>query len=138
MSSRTSVRDFYSNKTVLVTGATGFLGKFIVEKLLSSTNVSKVYILIRPKRGSGIEERFKVYKEDDIFKFRTPSHMLNRLAPVSGDITSPHLGIDPPMEVVLTQSVDIVLHSAATVRFNELLRLVPLFSIYFCFPSSDD
>ena len=129
MSSKTSIRDFYSNKTVLVTGATGFLGKFIVEKLLSSTNVSKVYILIRPKRGSGIEERFKVYKQDEIFKFRTPGHMLDRLAAVPGDITSAHLGIDPVTEVTLASSVDIVLHSAATVRFNELLRLVPFLLI---------
>lgn len=122
MSSKTSVRDFYSNKTVFVTGATGFLGKFIVEKLLSSTNVSKVYILVRPKRGSGIEERFQKYKEDDIFKFRTPVHMLDRLSAVAGDITSSHLGIDPVVELALVSSVDIVLHSAATVRFNELLR----------------
>jgi len=42
------VLEFYKNKTVLITGVTGFLGKVILERVLSVlTDVKKVFILIR-------------------------------------------------------------------------------------------
>ena len=45
------VSKFYENKTVFITGATGFMGKVLVEKLLRSTKVRKIYLLIRPKES---------------------------------------------------------------------------------------
>jgi len=54
------VVQFYNEKTVFITGATGFMGKVLVEKLLRSTNVAKLYILMRPKKGVETEQRLKV------------------------------------------------------------------------------
>ena len=45
------VSKFYENKTVFITGATGFMGKVLVEKLLRSTKVRKIYLLIRSKES---------------------------------------------------------------------------------------
>src|SRR5207253_2780736 len=49
-----TIQEFFAGKTVLVTGATGFLGKAVVEKMLRSLpDVRQLYLLIRPKeRGS--------------------------------------------------------------------------------------
>ena len=45
---------------MLVTGTTGFVGKALMEKLLFSLpNIKKIYILIRAKKGSKLDERFK-------------------------------------------------------------------------------
>ena len=44
-----TIRKFYEDKTVFITGATGFMGKVLVEKLLRSTKVRKIYLLIRTK-----------------------------------------------------------------------------------------
>lgn len=53
-----NITDFYANKDVLITGATGFLGKCLVEKLLRSIpNIGHVMILIRPKKGKSVKER---------------------------------------------------------------------------------
>jgi len=53
-----SVSAYYNGKTVLITGATGFMGKVLMEKLLrSSPEVKAVYILIRPKAGQSLQER---------------------------------------------------------------------------------
>lgn len=52
--------EFYAEKSVLVTGFTGLLGKLVVEKLLwSCPNINKIYILIRSKRDLSPSERLK-------------------------------------------------------------------------------
>ena len=41
--------DYYTGKTILLTGATGFLGKVILEKVLRSLPVVKtIYLAIKP------------------------------------------------------------------------------------------
>ena len=52
--------DFYTGKTVLLTGSTGFLGKVILEKVLRSLPVVKtIYLGIKPKVIShSFETRF--------------------------------------------------------------------------------
>lgn len=117
-----SVRKFYENKTIFLTGATGFLGKFIVEKLLTTCGVKKVYFLLREKKGHSVEERLETYKNDQIFKFRTNPEVLNVLVPIHGDITVQGLGISEEWRKILMQEVDVVIHSAATVKFDEDLR----------------
>ena len=57
MTSRTGIKEFYAGKDILVTGATGFMGKVLVEKLLRSTAIGNVYILVREKRGKSSKER---------------------------------------------------------------------------------
>lgn len=48
------LRDYYRHKTILITGATGFVGKAILWNLLkvAGKDIEKVYVLIRPKRIS--------------------------------------------------------------------------------------
>ena len=53
-----TVAEFYSHKDVFITGAPGFMGKCLVEKLLRSVpDIGRLFILIRPKRGKPIKER---------------------------------------------------------------------------------
>lgn len=54
------IADFYSESTIFITGATGFLGKLLLEKLLRTcNNLKKVYLLIRPKKGKTTDQRFQ-------------------------------------------------------------------------------
>jgi fatty acyl-CoA reductase len=48
---------------------------------------------------------------------------LNKLVPVCGDITLHELGISQADQKILTDSVSVVFHSAATVKFDEVLKL---------------
>lgn len=55
-----SLEEIYDGKTLLLTGTTGFLGKVLLEKLLfSQPMINKIYLLIRGKKGSKLDERFK-------------------------------------------------------------------------------
>jgi len=61
------VVQFYHEKTVFITGATGFMGKVLVEKLLRSTNVRRLLLLIRPKKGVQTEQRLKTLLTSGVF-----------------------------------------------------------------------
>lgn len=120
-----SIKEYFDNSHIFVTGATGFLGKVLIEKLLRSCDgVSKVYILLRPKRGLGSEQRFEEFLTNKIFdsiREKTPD-VLQKLVCISGDIKEPNIGLDEKDEKMLRDKVDIVFHVAATVRFNEPLK----------------
>lgn len=52
------VAEFYAGKTIFITGATGFMGKVLIEKLLRCCpELNKIYLLMRPKRGQSTKER---------------------------------------------------------------------------------
>lgn len=56
----TSVKDFYRDRSIFVTGGTGFMGKVLVEKLLRSCpEIRNIYVLIRPKRSQDAQERLR-------------------------------------------------------------------------------
>lgn len=55
-----SVPEWFKNRHILVTGATGFMGKVLVEKLLRSCpDIASIYILVRPKRGKDPSQRLE-------------------------------------------------------------------------------
>lgn len=54
------IQNFFSGSCILITGATGFVGKALVEKLLRSCpDLRTIYLLIRPKRGLDVQTRHK-------------------------------------------------------------------------------
>lgn len=50
--------EFFRGKCVFITGATGFLGKLLVEKLLRTCDgIDTVYVMVRDKKGKDINAR---------------------------------------------------------------------------------
>ncbi|CAG7732020.1 unnamed protein product, partial [Allacma fusca] len=62
------------------------------------------------------EPIFNVLKEQD-------PHSIARVLPISGDITLPGLGINEDDLQLLRENVSVVIHAAATVRFDEPLEV---------------
>lgn len=58
------MQQFYQNKSVFVTGGSGFLGKVVIEKLLRSCQVDTIYVLIRSKKGKDIATRIEDIMND--------------------------------------------------------------------------
>ncbi|KAJ8668111.1 hypothetical protein QAD02_009774 [Eretmocerus hayati] len=120
-----AIESFYAESIILVTGATGFVGKALLEKLLRSCpRISTIYVIIRPKRGRTIEQRFTELVDNPVFdRIRRDCPLaLSKLHPIKGDVGMPELGLSLEDRTMLMQRVNIVFHSAATVRFDEPLK----------------
>ncbi|CAG9767884.1 unnamed protein product [Ceutorhynchus assimilis] len=121
-----TVPDFYNGKTVFITGGTGFMGKVLLEKLLRSCpGVLKIYLLIRPKRGQDAQERLQQLLCSPLFDLlrKDRPNDLSKVLPIEGDITQPELAISKNDIALLSRTVNVVFHSAATVKFDEKLKL---------------
>lgn len=121
-----NIAQFFAGRYIFLTGATGFVGKVLIEKILySCPNVAGFYILIRPKRGKSIEERIDHLlgiKLFDRLRNRDPDFS-SKIMPINGDIYEPELGISAKDVETLKEKVSIVYHSAASVRFDDPIRL---------------
>uniref|UniRef100_A0A1I8PGQ9 Fatty acyl-CoA reductase n=1 Tax=Stomoxys calcitrans TaxID=35570 RepID=A0A1I8PGQ9_STOCA len=102
----------------------GIVGKAVIEKLLRSCNVRKIFVLLRPKKNFTIAQRLDTIKKEKIFRrlmSEKPNEFHDKVVPIPGDVELPLLGIKPE-HAQLMANVSIVIHSAATVRFDESLR----------------
>ena len=62
-----SIAEFYKGKTVFITGATGFMGKVLVEKLLRSCpGVDQLYLLMRPSKGKDVVSRLQEFIDNQV------------------------------------------------------------------------
>lgn len=72
--SRSSIKSFYRNACILVTGGTGFIGKVLLEKLLRTCHdLQCIYVLLRSKRGLSSEERYHELIQNPVIWFIWPS-----------------------------------------------------------------
>ena len=120
-----SVSRFYAEKSIFITGATGFMGKVLLHKLMHSCPMlERIYVLIRPKRDEIPQVRLEKLFDGPLFKSlkeKEPSSFKKVFA-INGDITLPRLGMsDEDIEKII-EKVSVIFHSAATVRFDEELR----------------
>jgi long-chain acyl-CoA synthetase len=128
------IREFYRDRTLLVTGGTGFLGQALVAKVLRDLPmVRRIYALIRPRRQpDGREISAAERLEEELlgssvlapFRAADPrgfAALCAKVEAVSGDVTLPGLGLDPQVREQLLGEVDLIFNSAATVVFDEPL-----------------
>lgn len=66
----TKVQEFYSGKSIFITGASGFMGKCLLEKLLySCSDIKQIFILIRAKRGKSATQRVQEFTTLPVSKY---------------------------------------------------------------------
>uniref|UniRef100_A0A3Q2SYU3 Fatty acyl-CoA reductase n=1 Tax=Fundulus heteroclitus TaxID=8078 RepID=A0A3Q2SYU3_FUNHE len=120
-----SIPEYYAGKNVLITGATGFMGKVLVEKLLRSCpDVKALYILVRPKAGQPMKKRVSDMMKCKLFdRVREENPDFHqKIIPISTELTQPGLSISSEDAERLTACINVVFHCAATVRFDEPLK----------------
>ncbi len=99
---------------ILLTGATGFLGAFLLHELLRQTGAT-VHCLVRAatldEAGRRIETNLRAYLPDD-------EHDLSRVQPIVGDLGVPLLGLTAAQFQRLADQIDVIHHCGAMVRWT--------------------
>ena len=89
--------------------------------LFRSTDVGKIYMLIREKKGVNPEDRLAALFKSPLFECvkKERPEVLSRVVSVTGNIEEDLLGLSASDQARLASEVEVVFHCAATVRFDE-------------------
>ncbi|XP_058802022.1 fatty acyl-CoA reductase wat-like [Phymastichus coffea] len=115
----------FENKTLFVTGATGFMGKCLLEKLLRSVPVKHLYILMRERKTGTLEDQANKYFKHVIFDVlrRENPNFREKVTVIKGDLISDGLGLSREDRNTIVRDVDIMYHNAANVKFDIRISL---------------
>ena len=102
------------SRTVLLTGATGFLGMEVLVRLLEQDG-TEVRALVRARDDAHARERLEAVLRT---LWRDPSAVRDRVRAVPGNLTAPDLGLREQDRRALLRDVDAVLHCAASISFT--------------------
>jgi fatty acyl-CoA reductase len=124
------VRDAFAGKRILLTGATGFVAKVLLEKLIRTVpDLGRIVLLIRAGGNGDARARFErevaASSVFDHLRAVRPAWLERCLAErvecVTGEITAPGFGLAPARFAELAREVDMVVNAAASVDFREPL-----------------
>jgi thioester reductase-like protein len=102
---------------VLLTGATGFLGPFLLRSLVDQTSATYT-VLMRATDPSAARERLiTALKAADLYDISTAEIFDARVHVICGDLASPRLGLSDRIWSQLTDTVDTIVHNAAWVDY---------------------
>jgi HAD superfamily hydrolase (TIGR01490 family) len=118
------LREALAGRRIAITGATGFLGTALTERVLRCLPDTEVVLLVRPgRRGAKDRVDRDVLRNDCFQRLRRElgegfdAETSRRIFPIAGDVTVDGLGLDDAGRELLS-TCSTVVHSAATVSFD--------------------
>ncbi|KAF7727661.1 cyclin-dependent kinase inhibitor far1 [Apophysomyces ossiformis] len=130
------LQDFYQNKSVLITGATGSIGKAVLWKLMASLHheIHKIYLLIRPGSVHRKTATSVVRFQEEILSnkafvnlrrsmgvSRFDNFVNEKVHVLNGDLTHSRLALSANDYEALTEHVNIIFNCSGTVDGHERL-----------------
>jgi thioester reductase-like protein len=110
-----------TERVVLLTGATGFVGKVVLEELMRRREELRVGRVLALVRASDAEHADARLRTDVVSSACFASHAPGwekRVEAIAGDLTKPGLGLAPGVRERVAAEVTHFVHCAASVEFN--------------------
>lgn len=101
-------------KSIFLTGATGFIGAFLLHELLQQTTAD-IYCLVRDKDSILAQERLINSLKSYLLWNEKFSH---RIINVNGDLAKPLLGLGEEKFQLMASQIDVIYHNGAWVNFT--------------------
>ncbi|WP_280465563.1 amino acid adenylation domain-containing protein [Nocardia brasiliensis] len=101
-------------KSVLLTGASGFVGAFLLHRLLHMT-AARVYCPVRATGRAQAERRVQAALAR--YDLRLDNAAWHRVECFPADLREPGLGLSPEHHTELSSNLDLIVHNAAHVNF---------------------
>ncbi|HEX2183846.1 MAG TPA: amino acid adenylation domain-containing protein, partial [Rubrobacteraceae bacterium] len=98
---------------VFLTGATGYLGAFLLDALLRRTD-AEIHCLVRPREDS--DPRTTIRYNLRRYGLSRSEDAIRRVVPVAGDLGKPLFGMTEEAVDELAREVDVVIHAGAVVN----------------------
>ncbi|MFW6252876.1 MAG: fatty acyl-CoA reductase, partial [bacterium] len=106
-----------SGETVLITGATGFLGKVVLEELLRTREHTRVILIVRQRGKLTAEDRLRQLSTSPCFD-ALPDAWIEQVSAVQGDLTETRCGVSEEDLTRIRSTVTRVIHCAASIEFD--------------------
>ncbi|XP_031504990.1 fatty acyl-CoA reductase 3-like [Nymphaea colorata] len=129
MATLNSIAQSLKNKSILITGCTGFLAKIFVEKILRvQPQVTRLYLLVRASDAKSAKHRLdKQVISKELFRVLKDMHgdgfdsfLSEKIRAIAGDMAMEDLGIQEfHLKEEIMKEVDIIANVAATTTFDE-------------------
>lgn len=101
-------------RKLFLTGATGFLGAYLLQRLTSQFPEAEVYCLVRADSQAAALERLR----SGLRKYQLPAEtILAAVRPVLGDLGQPSFGLGQAEFANLATEIDWIYHNGAAVNF---------------------
>ncbi|MEM8781088.1 MAG: thioester reductase domain-containing protein, partial [Cyanobacteria bacterium P01_G01_bin.49] len=108
---------------ILLTGATGFIGAFLLYELLQTTK-AKIHCLIRAKNTESARDKIKKSLESYNLYEQWFESFSSRIIPVVGDLSKPLLGLSQNQFQNLSTEIDTIYHNGAWVHHTSPYSLL--------------
>jgi thioester reductase-like protein len=102
----------HSAQQILLTGATGFLGAFLLAELIQQTSAT-IHCLVRAETLDAAHQRLQRSLEN--YQLWQPE-MRDRIRPMLGDLAQPQFGLPPEQWQTLVTNIDAIYHNGAWVH----------------------
>ncbi len=122
-----------SEVNLLITGATGFLGKVVLEEILrkdEKLSLGKIYLLIRPRKDLSPLERFehKIWSSPCLSEIA--EHKKDYIQVVSGDGTKEQLGLSLADQQAMQSCLTHIINCSASINFDDPLEKIARDNIF--------
>jgi len=109
-----NLKESVEYENILLTGATGYAGVYILRELLDFTN-SKIHLLVRGKNIEEAENRV-LHKMNFYFGESFYKKYCRRIKIINGDISDKYLGLEINLYQKIAVEIDCIINSAAYVK----------------------